>query len=104
VANCDSASLCVGAQNATQGTCAQVCDPRKILTGGDDCTDAAQDCMDSSSVNTYSDGSTARATLGFCNDVKACSTVGANTCPAGQGCAANNPVRPTGIAAPAAAR
>jgi hypothetical protein len=100
--NCDSASLCVGASGAASGTCAQVCDPRKILTGADDCTNAAEDCMDQSSVNTYSDGSTARSTLGFCNDVKACSTVGPNTCASGEGCAFTNPLRPTGVCDPAA--
>ncbi len=101
-ANCDSTSLCVGGSGAAQGKCAQVCDPRKVLTGGDDCTNAAEDCMDQSSVNAFSDGSTSRSTLGFCNDVQACSTVGPNTCPTGQGCAFTNPLRPTGVCDPAA--
>jgi hypothetical protein len=95
--NCDTASLCVGQSGAAAGTCAQVCDPRKVLTGGDDCTNAAEDCMDSSSLNTYSDGSTARSTVGFCNDVTACALIGPNTCPTGQGCAFTNPLRGTGI-------
>ena len=101
-ANCDSASLCAGPTGAAQGTCAQVCDPRKILTGEDDCSDAGEDCLDQSDAVVFSDGSTARATLGFCAEVQACATTGPNSCPAGEGCALTNPLRQTGACDPAA--
>ncbi len=103
-ANCNSTSLCAGQTGAAQGTCQQVCDPRKILTGEDDCTVATEDCFDQSSMNTYADGSTARSTLGFCSgDIQACAIVGPSTCPSGEGCAFTNPVRETGVCDPAAA-
>ncbi len=102
-ANCDATTLCIGQSMAAQGTCAQICDPRRILedtaTG---CTTAGQGCQDGSSIITYSDGSTARQTIGFCNDLTACKLIGANTCPNDtmgnpQGCVLSNSLRPTGF-------
>jgi len=100
--NCDGASLCVGQTGAPSGTCAATCDPRKLLTGVDECADPAQDCFDQSSLITYSDGSTARSTVAFCAAVQACTVIGPSPCPAGEGCAFSNPPRATGRCDPTA--
>jgi hypothetical protein len=102
-ANCDATTLCIGMSGASQGTCAEICDPRRLLSDeATGCTQAGQDCQDGSSIITYSDGSTARQTIGFCNDLTACKLIGTNTCPndttgAAQGCVLSNSLRPTGI-------
>ncbi len=105
-ANCDATTLCIASAGSSQGTCAQLCDPRRILSDeATGCSVAGEQCFDASNLITYADGSTARQTIGFCNDVTACKLIGANTCPNDgtgqpQGCAPTNSLRPTGICDP----
>jgi hypothetical protein len=105
-ANCDQTSLCLGQQGQAQGTCFEMCDPEKILSGapGNCGAVANTQCLDRTEVRTIADamGTTViTATFAYCDDVTACSIVGANTCPAGEGCVQTNPARPTGVCDPA---
>lgn len=102
--HCDATSVCIGQRGALKGKCALMCDPRKILSGdAEDCTDAAQDCQDSSEVTTWEPQqpggapTVLKGTFGFCTEITACKLFDSANCKTGEGCIANNGVRATGM-------
>jgi hypothetical protein len=96
--NCGPGSVCI------DGRCAQVCDPRSLLSDTGPACPSDQGCRDRSEVHVFDDG-LGVGTWGTCELGDACLIVGEATCPPtdegqAQGCVPTNPVRATGFCDP----
>lgn len=99
---CNAQGFCFAPGEATEGTCIQRCDPKKVLSGEATGCPEGTGCVDVSSMELEYDSDeskwlTNKLTLGLCDTGKACSTVAATSgCPDGTACGPTNPLRETG--------